>query len=240
MKVHPRAFAIAILLTVCGTLLMNELRFLLVGLLLIGAPVLLWKRRLLAYLRLGAFTIGPVVLGLLIVWGVVVGAPPGATLHSAPAAGVVFALTVATRLTLISALFYATLAAESASEVRPLLRGWGLSGDALAVVMGAIVLVPELAVRVQQVVTARYARGLFGRAHPLDRVRHLPYLLRPLIGWSLRSAIQRSELWQHRSLVARLSAVSSSPPTRLIDSMAVLLIGSGWAVLGVLSALHLR
>ena len=238
MKVHPSALAGAIGLSVGGTLLIREPSTLLLGLLVIGLPLLIWRRKVIAYLKLGLLAIGPVLLGLLLVWGVIVGAPPGAPLHSAPQAGVMFALTVATRLALVSALLYAVIATESASEVRQTLRGWGLQGDALAVVIGAIVLFPELAVRGQQVVTARYARGLIGRAHPFDRVRHLPYLLRPLVGWSLRSAIQRSELWQHRSLVSRLSALSDSPPASIVGSIAAMTVGIVWAGIGLFSAIH--
>jgi energy-coupling factor transport system ATP-binding protein len=146
----------------------------------------------------------PLSIALLIVWGVIVGAPPGATLGSDPHSGYYYAMTVALRIAVLGGVFQLTILTIPSEQLAYTLRTWGLRGGLLVVVLGAFALIPELAHRADQVLTARQARGLVADRSLVSRFRQFPYLLRPLLAWALRSAVQRSEFWQQRQVLSRV------------------------------------
>lgn len=234
MAVDPRARAMSALLAVIGTLFMREPLPLLIALLGVIVPLLVVGGGIRGYAKLAGVMGLPVVGGLFIVWGVVVGAPPGSALHSDPMGGGLFAATVGLRLLVLSAILYLAIAMVLPRDLPRVLRGWGLRGDLLAVVLGTFVLVPELAGRAGQVMTARYARGLIGRAVWTDRLRSFPQLLRPLLAWSLRSAAQRSELWSHRNLVGRLEGRAERGTSNAILSVTVIILAGAWLAISLL------
>ncbi len=140
----------------------------------------------------------PLAAGLLIVWGGVMGAPPGFPIASDRSAGAVYAGTIALRLLVASGIVQISILAVPQGDLPRLFSACGLKGDLLASVIAAFALFPELELRTRQVLTARYARGLSRRRTPWSLIAQLPLLLRPVLAWTLRSAIQRSEQWSQR------------------------------------------
>lgn len=208
---HPRARALATVLAIAAALASRSLLLLLIPFALGILPLVLMSRKTGSYLRLISVLGIPVVFALVFVWGVLVAAPPSEPPQTNAVGGMLFGLETGARIMIMASIAFLGFAAISPRERGPVLRGWGLRGDLLGAVLGAFVLVPELGERADQVITARYARGLIGRARWYHRLVSLPGILRPLVAWSLRSAMQRAELWEHRRVIQRLEA---QPPDR--------------------------
>jgi energy-coupling factor transporter transmembrane protein EcfT len=172
----------------------------------------------------------PLAAGLLLVWGGVMGAPPGSPIGSNRIGGLMFATLVVLRLVVASGISQLCILAIPSHELPQVLSVCGIKGDLLASVVAAFVLVPELELRTQQVLTARYARGLSKNRNSWGLVAHIPMLLRPVLTWTLRSAVQRSELWSQRRLIERLEARSSGLQWSMAASILWLLPGCAWFV----------
>lgn len=187
------------------------------------------------HLRFTFTIVLPVSLGLFLVWGWLLGAPPGAAPGSAPGAGAHFAALISLRLIALGGIWQLSFLTIPPAELPATLRMWGVPGSLLAVTVGAIALIPEMRLRTEQIITAREARGLVPDRRLWTRALELPKLLRPLLAWALRSAIQRSDLWRERDLLARLSqseVASTAPKARA--SALVLALATLWFILSAL------
>jgi len=213
---HPIARLIATGLGMVGTLLTNNLSLLAVGLFFGLMPIMLATGTMRSFLRFFITLVLPIAIALLFVWGWLVGAPPGAPIGSAPAAGIAYAGVITLRLLLLGGIGQLCLMTVRPGDLPATLRSIGIKGDALIIALASYALVPELRLRMEQVITARHARGLLPNRNLITRLRHFPFMLRPLFGWVLRSALQRTETWRQRGLrfdtmgdVLHISPISS-------------------------------
>ena len=96
--------------------------------------------------------------------------------------------------------------------------------------MGATILIPEMKIRAAQIFDARCARGLLRDRSLFSRARQLPVILRALVSWALRSAIDRAEMWNHRRMFTAVQQL----PTRVRPSDVVLVTLPGiWLVYSI-------
>jgi energy-coupling factor transport system ATP-binding protein len=65
-------------------------------------------------------------------------------------------------------------------------------------------MIPEGQLRAHQIITARYARGLIVKRSRLAALAQLPHVLRPLVAWTVRAALDRADLWIHRGLLEKV------------------------------------
>ena len=210
---HPVARGIATVLAMAGTLCAGNLVWIGVAWLAVVCPIIVLAGAGRQHARFVLTIVAPIGLALLFVWGWLVGAPPGVAVGSSPHAGYHFAALVGLRLALLGGITQLCLLTIPTSELVVTLKHWGLRGEGLIIVIGSFSLLPELQLRADQVLTARYARGFVRNANLLSRARQLPHLLRPLFAWALRSAIQRSESWEHRGLIAKVLAAREKTKT---------------------------
>jgi energy-coupling factor transport system ATP-binding protein len=158
-------------------------------------------------IRFGRFlliVIVPFAVALLVVWGIVVAAPPGTPMGSDAGAGFRYASVIALRLAIFGGIFQVVFLTMPLERLASTLRKCGIRGELFIIVLGAFALLPELALRSDQVLTARQARGLIPNLSFSSRLRQFPYVLRPLLAWALRSSIQRSEFWRQRRLPSKI------------------------------------
>jgi energy-coupling factor transporter transmembrane protein EcfT len=204
MNSYPRnamTRGLATLLGVLGTVIAQDLSVLTVGWTVGVLPLVAYTGVWREHLRFLGTIVVPIAVVLAAVWWGVIGAPPGARPGSAPLAGLAFALATATRIALLGGLLQLCLVTLKPFEIPSFLHAWGLRGEPLVIATAAVVLLPELRLRVNQILVARYARGLVGAPTPWARLRQIPFVLRPLLAWSLRSAIQRADMWKNRDLL---------------------------------------
>lgn len=232
-RIPPKARLAATIIAIIATFIANEWIPLLIALILL-VILLTWTGILKAYLRFALTVLFPISAMLLLVWGVVTRAPPNMPVGSSPKAGIAYAIVVAFRLAVVCGLLQLSLLSVPSRLLPAMLRGWGLHGDSLAVALGVFAVGPELSLRANQVITARRARGLL-RGNIFAIVCEFPHLIRPLFVWSIRAAVQRSEAWQQRALLARISYLpSDSTEFSFISGLVALIISFGWLTVAIL------
>jgi energy-coupling factor transporter transmembrane protein EcfT len=201
--VHPTARAVAALGAVAGTLLIRQPIPLAALWLVVLLPLIVHARLERRHLVFVCWIVLPVSVALFVVWGFIVGAPPGAAAGVDPAGGIRFATLTTLRLLVLGAIWQLCFLTLPFHGLAATLRSWGIRGDALVACLGSFAVIPEVSARARQVIAARAARGFLGRASWLSRARQLAALLPPLVAWVLRSAVQRDEQWRHRGLIQR-------------------------------------
>ena len=137
---------------------------------------------------------------------------------------------IALQLTVFAAVFQLCFLTIPQSQLLVTFWHWGIRKDNLIVAIGAFTVWPELKLRAEQILTARHARGLMRDRRFSTRLRQIPFLLRPLLTWSLRAAIQRSEFWGQRQILSRVAQMrhqggSSLPANLLTAGAAIIWLG---------------
>jgi hypothetical protein len=140
-------------------------------------------------------------------------------MHSDRIGGIEYGLLVVLRLAVVGGVFELTFNTLKPSDLPGVLRGMGLKGDWLVIVLGSFALLPELMRRADQIVTARLARGSLSSASFSARLTQLPFILKPLFVWVIRSAIQRAESWEQKGLLSRVNMLGSDASCSMLGSM---------------------
>lgn len=203
-------------------------------------PLLILTGVFRSYFRFVFTILFPIAIALILVWSWIVGAPPGFAPASSPYEGTRFAILVTIRLALIGGISQLCLLSIPPNRLASTLKYWGIKGEGLIVALGCFALLPELKIRAGQVLTARYARGLVPNRSFCTRFRQVPYLFRPLLIWVLRSAIQRSEIWQQRQLVTRIQVDSPEDDKgSVIINLLYLTFAISWLIYNMFQRSHI-
>lgn len=220
---------VALLLAVTATLLCRDMLLLLPALLTV--TMLSWHiGTLRAFARFLVSVWLPLAVALLFVWAGLVAAPPGQPVGSDRLAGLEYALLVSTRLAVLAGLGQIVLLGFPPDQLAGALRFHGLPQSIVVVAVAARTLVAELTTRLDQVWTARLARGVVITPSIVQRARHFPYMLRPLLSWTLRSAIQRSEMWTERDLLSHVGTRPAEYSQSRLLSTCYLLTSIVWMI----------
>jgi energy-coupling factor transporter transmembrane protein EcfT len=200
--IPPRARLVSLVIAAAGVFIAASIPALLIALIVVIA--LLIRARILGiFLKFILTMLGPAAIMLVLIWGLVCRAPPGAAMGSDPRGGALYAAMIALRLAVLGGVVQLALLSVPPRLLPATLRGWGLKSEGLVVALGVFAVGPELLLRGEQVMTARKARGIAGSG-TWGQVRQLPALLRPLFVWSIRSAVHRSEAWHQRALLLKV------------------------------------
>jgi len=228
----PRARALAAVLALIGTLLSVDPILLCLGWIFLLTPTVVASRLVKVHAKFIFGLIAPMALALFVIWGYLVAAPPGAEIGSDPLGGLRFAALVASRLVMLGGIAQVAVLSIAPQQLPYTLYCWGLRGQALVIVLGAFSLIPEMAIRTDQVLTARLARGLMPDRRLMTRLRQLPFLLRPLFAGILQSAVLRSEGWHQRQTFLHVEDFASEGEAGS-PAISILYIGLGSAWLGL-------
>lgn len=189
--------------------------------------------------RFLAIAIGPMALLLFLVWGWLVAAPPGKPLGSDPVGGSVFAAVTALRLALMGSCLLTALLTIPPDGLHFVLRSCGIRASHLVVLLGIFASVPDLRRRAAQIMTARYARGLFGNRSLVSRVRQVPGILQSLLGSVLRTAIQRAHHWEERDILGQLERLHPNVScSSFWPTIGVASVTTAWVGLAIASRLR--
>ncbi len=226
---HPRVRGLAAVLAIAGTLLGHNPLWMVLTWLLVLMPAALLSGSLRSHVGFAAVVVAPVAIAVFLVWGLLIAAPPGQEIGSDPHGGLRFAAVVVLRLLLLGGIIQLTFLTIPPEQLPFTLSRWGVRGDAAIVTLGVFALLPELRLRADQVLTARQARGLVPNRSFVARMYQLPFLLRPLFAWALRSAIQRADSWHQRGMLSRIDNLTQFPHlgSYWFDAL-YLLLGALW------------
>jgi energy-coupling factor transporter transmembrane protein EcfT len=214
ISLHPVARGTAAALAIVGTILARPLIPMLAIWGCAVLPLLVSTRLARRHAAFCLSILLPMTIGLVLVWGVLIGAPPGHAPGTDHRGGFLFALTTGARLALLGGIMQLTLLSIPAAELPYVLSRWGFGKELMAVTLGTFALWPEMRTRATQLYTARCARGLLRTRSLAQRVHQLPYMMRALLSWTIRAAIQRSELWNQRGTLTKLATLSEHPASK--------------------------
>lgn len=208
-EIHPWVRGMAALLAVVATMTVTSLAGAGAVWLAVMLPLAAVAGVIRKHLKFVLTFVLPISCALVVVWWGIVGAPPGSARGSAPGAGALYAGLVSIRLALLGGVTHLCLTTIRPERLVATLKAWGLKGELLVIAVSSMTLAQEMRLRGEQVLTARYARGFVARRSLITDLLQLPFVLRPMLAWVLRAAIQRGEVWQQRGLVERMSV---TPP----------------------------
>lgn len=240
LRPHPIAAIAAFVAAICGTMAARDPATLALFWLAVIIPLTTAERTVTAHAGYLFAVVLPVGIVSAAVWGWLVGAPPGVARGTNPGAGLEFAMLIALRLAVLGGLMQGVLLPIPASRLVSAVARVGIRGDTLLIIAGSVALLPEMRLRADQVLTARYARGLLSRRGIARRLGESPRLVRPLLAWSLRSAIQRARHWEQRGIRDQLSKRRGqllSPANRFASWMYIF-VGVAWMAYNVVRRLH--
>ena len=200
----PQIRGLATLLAIAGTFFCQNPTTLAVGLVGIIIPLTIVTGVSDKFGKFVLVIILPIALGLLFVWGWLMGAPPGEPRGSAPMAGSLYAAAVFLRLSVVSGFVFVSLLSLPADKMVTLFRSWGIRGELLTLLIISLALWPEFALRTEQIFAARCARGLMPNRNLWTRARQFPFILRTLFTWAIGNGLARMDLWRQQNLLTLL------------------------------------
>ena len=232
-SIHPVARGLATLIGIIGVFLADNVVVLVFAWLAVIVPLCVTTGISRKHMRMNGMVVLPLCLMLVALWGWIVGAPPDQVPGSNPEAGVQYALLISFRLAVVGGIFQLCFLSIPQAELLSTFWHWGIRRDHLIVAIGAFTIWPELKLRAEQIITARYARGLLPDRRLISRFRQLPYLLRPLLVWSLRAAVQRSELWDQKRLLDRVGHIRHAYEGSHLSGAALLGLSLAWLAINL-------
>ena len=157
--VPPAPRLASLLLVIAATFIIDRVIPLMAG--VVAFIILAARAGLLnRYLRFLIVVQLPMMIMLILVWGYVTRAPPNMPMGSDPRGGIMYALIIALRLAVVGGAFQLAMLSIPSRLLPATLRGWGLRGEGLVVVLGVFAVEPELKLRAEQILTC--ARALAG------------------------------------------------------------------------------
>ncbi len=175
----------------------------------------------------------PIAIMSLVVWPFLVGSPPGADQKDFWGA-VGFATNTVLRLAVIGGAFQAAMLTLNAADFSLTLRGWGIKGDWLLILLGGRVCAPEFAKRADKVLTASIARGQLKNRGLVARVTCLLGSILPITTWALQSAISRAEVWDDRKVVDKINELEQvARPRMSLWGVGSLLVVLAWFLIAL-------
>lgn len=191
----PQIVLSAIILAMIGSMLTKNLILLLGGWLLFILPLTTMLKVSKQHFKYLVSFILPLAITLLMVWSLLIGAPPDQIVGSNPLGGANYAFTTSVRLALLGGLAQIIILPFPLDDLSCKLYQIGIRGDLLIIIVSAFALKPEFSQRANKIITARYARGLVKNRKLFTRFKQIPYIIRPLLTGALRTALSRMELW---------------------------------------------
>jgi len=228
-KIPPRLRATLVLLTIIAVVICKWPFWLFLVWLFVLLPTSAYAGVGRAHMTFCASFLLPIGIGLLVIWGAIVGAPPGAMPRSNPTAGTLYALTLLGRLTVFSCVVQILYLGLSPQRLITELRGLGVQREFLLVTLGALAILPEVRMRAVQVYDAGRARGLLHRKSLPRRLRLVPYVLRGLFSWTIRSAIERARLWEERAIVGPVPRSACCPTATTVGPSVTVVEGANFS-----------
>jgi energy-coupling factor transport system permease protein len=208
---HHGIILVAVILGAIGSIVTKNLDLLAIGWGLLILPLTKIFGISKQHLKFVAFIILPLFIILFGVWYFLIGAPPDRPIGSNPDGGAIYALTTVLRLAVLGGLAQIAFLPIPLDDLPYVLTQVGIKGDLLVIIVSSFALIPEFNQRANKIITARYARGLIKDRSFISRLRQLPYLIRPLLTGSLKTALDRMEIWERWGHIESFNSLSQSP-----------------------------
>jgi energy-coupling factor transporter transmembrane protein EcfT len=231
-----RGRLLACIIAVVGAVIAASPSMLGAGYALVLFPLVLGTGILRPHVKFLGIIVMPVAVMALVVWPLLMGAPPGKPAGSDPSGALRYASLTVLRLAVLGSIFQVALLPLSPAELTATLWRWGLRREWLITILAAVILGPEIRRRTDRVITAGLSRGVVGNRSAVQRLRLLVLTLFPLMAWSLQSAMHRADMWHERKLLDRIERLGRRPEGgSIVSDVALTLIASSWTALVVVA-----
>lgn len=204
MQPLPKVRLVSILLAMVATGLTNNVELLIYTWTFIAIPLLILTKQIKKYFYFSLFFLVPFFIILYIIWVLIIQIPPYEKFGTEVLSAQTYVLFITFRFALFTSILQLGVLTIKAKYLASTLYYWGLRKNTLIITLSSLALISELNRRIDEVLTARYARGYFKKRTLWNNFIQLPYMLRSLFTWSLRSAMQRSEIWSKHDTFNKL------------------------------------
>jgi energy-coupling factor transporter transmembrane protein EcfT len=226
--VHPYIRIASAILLIAGAAMSRNVYFLTLGWLLIIIPLHMILKVLRKHLLFLVYAILPILFLLMIVYSIFLPTFQSANALYTRDAGIQFALVTVLKLVFFTAILQLTLHIPD-EELFTTLRAWGIKKDGLVIYLGALTIWADVRTKGNKIVDARFARGLVKNRSLWQRIRQIPFVVRPLIGGILASSVERSQSWRQKQLLSKIENLkSTSFRNHYIASVILILISIFW------------
>ncbi len=203
LTVHPYVRLTAAILAITGSVIAKDMYQLLIGWLFLIVPFVIITGTIKKHLSFLLYAILPIVIMLLFVYAFILpNFQNGKNIYST-ITGVEFALTTVLKLILFTSVLQLVLHIPN-EELFTTLKCWGIKGDGLVIYFGALTIWADVKMKANKIIDARFARGLVKSRSVLNRLKQVPYVIRPLITGILLSSLERSQSWKQKKILLRL------------------------------------
>ncbi|HYV55436.1 MAG TPA: hypothetical protein VE933_12695 [Chitinophagaceae bacterium] len=111
-----------------------------------------------------------------------------------------------------------------------------LNGNLLYIWVGANVVWTDIASRSDQIITARYSRGLVANRNFLNRLKQLPYVIKPLLAGIFVTAFERSSSWKQKNILKHIEEMPRENFSfSFLRDILILLASVSWFTLSILT-----
>jgi energy-coupling factor transporter transmembrane protein EcfT len=174
------------------------------------------------HIRFIALVTAPLLIALMLVWGVIMGRSPVSGLS-----GYEYAVSTWARIVISGGAFQWLILplANNPSRLRGFLASLGISGTLGTLIISPIIFLPEVRRRVNMIIDARKAQG--HKVGGVTGLLALPTMLGPLVASLLDGAMARAELWEHRGLLSADKAMARTFDYSIGQSAVVLMVALG-------------
>jgi energy-coupling factor transporter transmembrane protein EcfT len=143
----------------------------------------------------------PIALLLFFVWGYIIGDITHTQGIATPVKGLEHALFLLTKLLLYVSILQLFVLSIPTAQLSDTLHAIHMPRNITLYIVATFVLIPEIKLRSEQIYAARLSRGFMKTRSLWNRLCQLPFLIKPLVIWVVRAAIQRQEHWIQRGLL---------------------------------------
>jgi hypothetical protein len=183
---------------------------------------ILWADLVRPHTRFVAFVTAPLLVALLIVWGVILGKSPVSGMS-----GYDYAAATWARLVICGGAFQWLILplVNNPSRLQGFLASLGISRTLGTLIISPIIFLPEVRRRLNMIVDARKAQG--HKVSGIAGLLAIPAMLGPLVASLLDGAMARAELWEHRGLLSSEKTIVQTFDYSIGQSAVILIAAVG-------------
>lgn len=212
MYLHPYSQCITFITLVTGIFMTHDLVMLSISYFLVLTLITL-SGQLRFHIKMLAVANIPFLILLLLVYKIIL------SNYTLPGnqTGLNYSFALFLRVTTLTALFQYVLNVPS-DQLLYLFKKLGMKGHLLIIIVSSFSIWRGFISKADRIVTARLARGYLKNRNIFNRIRQIPFVIKPLLAGALISALERSASWKQRNLLTEVNQIKLSSMTGIKHS----------------------
>jgi hypothetical protein len=193
---HPYIRLLFLINSIIGTILINEILWLLSFYIFLILPVFIYSGQIRKHVKLMLIGMLPIFLSFVLLYIIVLTSSKG---------GWDFIYLKILKLVLVTSIVQFTLSIPPENLI-PTFIMWRFKGESLITVLGAFTVWADINYRTGKIITARFSRGFIGKRTIVSKAKQFPFILVPLIIGILRTSNERAESWEQKNILKLVEA----------------------------------